>query len=111
MKNLKSVTIMKLTKQRGNQMKSRTVLACESILRSLIHSYGPTARVGWPVVDKAIILNAGGDTRTLKRFREQLVVLDFLREAGDVVCFNILKVDFKQTQLNECLVTEDDEPP
>ena len=52
--------------------KSRAYKTCERILKQLIIEYGPTARIGWPLVQKAIKEVAGHDPRTVRNYLESL---------------------------------------
>jgi hypothetical protein len=93
-------------------MKSRTVRTCENILKGLIKEYSPFARVGKPLIEKAIIVEAGGDPRTVNRYFEQLKLLEFIRgESRGLYSLNWKKVDYAQMSIQEVLVSEEDEPP
>jgi hypothetical protein len=52
---------------------SRAYRKCEEILRQLIQEYGPTARVGYPLIEKAIKVTVGHDPRTIQAYSESLV--------------------------------------
>ena len=94
-------------------MTSRTVNTCREILQSLVKDYGPFARVAKPLVEKAVIVNAGGDPRTVTRYFEQLKLLDYVRpQSGGLYSFNFKKLDFAQLGLQESLLTvAEEEPP
>lgn len=96
-------------------MKSRTALTCEKILRNLVEEYSPFAIVGLPLVKKAVILIAGGDKRTVDRYCEQLVLLDYLKlESKRDMTFSLnwkKVLDGAQLRLHESLAVSSDEPP
>ena len=93
-------------------MKSRTYQTCERILKNLIQTYGPTARIGELLINLAIKEEAGGDSRTMRHYREDLVSLNFLIVNRDATfSFNLKKVDYKQLELQESLLISDDKPP
>lgn len=93
-------------------MKSRTVLTCETILKSLIKKYNPFARIGKPLVELEIMSIAGGDSRTMKRYFEQMILLDFIRDVGrGLFSLNWKKVDYAQLDLHESLLEVEEEPP
>jgi hypothetical protein len=52
--------------------KSKAYKTCERILKQLIIEYGPTARIGWPLVQRAIKEVAGHDPRTVHNYLESL---------------------------------------
>jgi len=54
------------------ERQSRAYKTCERILKRLIQQYGPTARIGWPLVKKAIKEIAGHDSRTVRNYLESL---------------------------------------
>ena len=95
-------------------MSSRTVGTCEKILRSLIKQWGPTATVGIPLIKKAVIMHAGGDPRTVNRYFEHMLLLDYLKVASvknQTFSLNWRKLDFAQLSLQESLLVMDEEPP
>ena len=54
------------------ERKSRAYKTCERILKRLIEQYGPTARISWLLVRKAIKEIAGHDSRTVRNYLESL---------------------------------------
>ena len=91
-------------------MTSRTYRNCEKILRTLIEQYGPFSKVGAPLVEKAVIVNVGGDPRTVTRYINQMVLLEFIKERGVLYSLNWKKSDYAQTSLQESLPVLE-EPP
>lgn len=93
-------------------MKSRTVHTCENILKNLIREYGPFARIAQKLVEKAVIVKAGGDPRTVNRYFEQMKLLEFIQDDGrGLFTLNWKKVDFAQLSLHESLIEVKEEPP
>lgn len=93
-------------------MKSRTFRTCQNILRNLVEKYGPSGRVHFLHVKRAIIEEAGGDPRTIERYREHLRLLGFLKPHRDATfSLNWEKLDFKQLRLHESLIVEEEEEP
>lgn len=107
---------MNLTGSSIIKMKSRTFRTCQNILHALIEKHGPFAKVGEGTIDRVIIEHAGGDPRTVKRYREQLVLLHFIKiENRKLACdgpYNEYSLNWKkvldsaQLRLHEGLAKE-----
>jgi hypothetical protein len=59
-------------------MVSRAYRKCEDILKQLISEYGPTAKIGYPLVQKAIKTTVGHDPRTIKNYLRSLVEFNMI---------------------------------
>jgi len=62
-----------------SERKSRAYKTCERILKRLIEQYGPTARISWLLVRKAIKEIAGHDSRTVRNYLESLCEFKMLK--------------------------------
>lgn len=59
-------------------MVSKAYKKCEEILKQLIGEYGPTAKIGYPLVEKAIKTTVGHDPRTLKNYLRSLIEFNMI---------------------------------
>lgn len=59
-------------------MVSSAYKKCEEILKVLIEEYGPTAKIGYPLVQKAIKTTVGHDPRTIKNYLRSLVEFNMI---------------------------------
>jgi hypothetical protein len=73
------LTTMKIVGDFLTDTKSRAYKTCERILKHLIVEYGPTARIGWPLVQRAIKEVAGHDPRTVRNYLESLCQFRMLK--------------------------------
>lgn len=94
--------------------KSRTIRTCEDICLYLIQEFDFRDEYQNAMVDKAIVVCAGGDPRTLHRYQRELLNLGFLIPIGrsGAVSVNLKKLNYQQLKIQESLlVLGDDEPP
>lgn len=63
-------------------MVSRAYRNCEEILKALIGEYGPTAKIGYPLVQKTIKTTVGHDPRTVKNYLKSLVEFNMIIPQG-----------------------------
>jgi len=59
-------------------MVSKAYEKCEEILKQLVNEYGPTAKIGLPLVEKAIKTSIGHDPRTIKNYLRSLVEFNMI---------------------------------
>ena len=92
---------------------SRTYQTCQNVVLCLLDEFGFKDTYHNAEVDKAIQKGAGGDHRTLARYQNTLIHLDFLVPQQDgLVSINLTKLDYQQLKIHESLkVLAQDEPP
>ncbi len=92
---------------------SRTYRTCQNVIRHLLQQYGFKDHYHPVEIDIAISRGAGGDPRTLQRYRVELRKLTFLipDEKGNVGV-NLKQLDYQQLSMDDGLkVLAETEPP